>query len=206
MKVLNHEHLQDEQILWAVIDQNELAGDAQEHLRECPVCQRKIGQFHDELQDFGQKARQAAPPFSRPVTLPKEKQATISHTVGWLPIFGTAAMAGLVVFFYFLGMGTKVPTELASLQSQESLLEDASLMFEISEIVEVPLSEELYAIAGANDSGFAEDLYDITGDNGTGFTEDLYDITGDNGTGFEVDFWDFVVPDIQDDIQSELII
>ena len=95
---------------------------------------------------------------------------------------------------------------MASLQSQESLLEDASLMFEISEIVEVPLSEELYAIAGANDSGFAEDLYDITGDNGTGFTEDLYDITGDNGTGFEVDFWDFVVPDIQDDIQSELII
>ncbi len=49
-------------------------------------------------------------------------------------------------------------------------------------------------------------MYEITGENGTGFDEDMYEITGDNGTGFDEDFLEFVVPDIQDDFQSELII
>jgi len=63
MKVENHTHLQDEQILWAVIDESDLARHAQEHLRGCPVCKRKVEQFRYELRDFGQKASLAVPPF-----------------------------------------------------------------------------------------------------------------------------------------------
>ena len=176
MKVQNQAHLQEEQILWAVIDEKELAGDDQQHLLECPVCKRKVEQFRGELQEFGQKAWQAVPPFSRTVRLPSEKPATVSHNAGWLPFFGTAAMAGLLVFFYFMGMETMAPTKLTTLQSQESLLEDESLMQEISDMVDNPLHEE------------------------------LYELTGENGVGFDEDFLEFVVPDIQDDFQSEIII
>jgi hypothetical protein len=176
MKEQNSAHLQEEQILWAVIDEKELSGDDQQHLLECPVCKRKIERFRDELQELGQKAWQAVPPFSRTVRLPSEKPATVSHNAGWLPFFGAAAMAGLLVFFYFMGMETMAPTKLTTLQSQESLLEDESLMREISEMVEYPLSKY------------------------------IYEITGENGVGFDEDFLQFVVPDIQDDFQSEIII
>ena len=81
-------------------------------------------------------------------------------------------MAGLLVFFYFMGTKTMIPSEFATLQSQESLLEDESLMRQISEMVENPLSE------------------------------DMYEISGENGIWFDDDFLQFVVPDIQDDFQS----
>jgi hypothetical protein len=173
MKAQDETHLQEKQILWAVIDENELAGDEQQHLEGCPLCKKNVEQFKEELNELGQKARQAVPPFSRPVKLPDEKPAKASHNAGWLPFFGATAMAGFVVFFYFMGMP---PTKLATLQNQESLLEDEFLMREISEMVEYPLPEN------------------------------LYELTGDNGIGFEEDFLEFVVPDIQNDFQSEIII
>ena len=176
MKVQNHYHLQEEQILWAVIDEKELAEDVRQHLLECRVCKRKVEQFRNELKEFGQEARQAVPPFSRPVKLPQEKPVRASHNTGWLPFFGAAAMAGFVVFFYFMSMETRPPTKSVNLQNQEGLLEDESLMREISEMVEHPLSE------------------------------DMYHIYGNNGIGFDDDFLQFVVPDTEEDFQSELII
>ncbi len=173
MKVQNHGHLQEEQVLWAVIDEKELAGDSQQHLLDCPACKKKVEQFRDELELLGQKAHQAVPPFMRAVKLPKEKSATVSHNIGWLPFFGAAAMGACVVFFYFMGIQTMAPTQLTTLQNQEILLEDETLMLEIAEIVEVPLPEGLYAINGENETDFDEDMYEITGDNGTGFDEDV---------------------------------
>jgi len=176
MKSENQSHLQEEQILWAVIDEKELAGDKQLHLHKCPLCNKKVRQIRDGLQELGHKAMLAAPPFSRTVILPSEKPTTDIHNGRWLPFFGAAAMAGLFVFFYFMGMKTIPPAQVSPLQSQESFLEDEYLMREISEMVDYPLSE------------------------------DMYEITGDNGIGFDEDFLQFVVPDIEDDFQSENII
>jgi hypothetical protein len=206
MKIQNHSHLLDKQILWAVIDEKELGGDAQQHLRECPVCQRKVGQFRGELQEFGQKAGQAVPPCSRPVKLTKDKAAARSHNVGWLPVFGAAAMAAFVLFFYFMDVETMDLTKLTSVQNQEILLEDVSLMHEISEMVEVPLPEGLYAITGGNETLLADDFYEIDEEIGTGLDGDMYEINGDIGIGDDEDFLDFVVPDLQDDFQSEFVI
>jgi hypothetical protein len=176
MKEQNHEHLRDEQVLWAVIDKKELAVDLQQHLLECQVCNAKVETFRQDLLGFGLKAKQAVPPFSRPVKLPAAKPSGDRHYGGWLPFFGAAAMAGLVVFFYFMGMKTITPDQFPTFQSQEALLEDEALMREISEIVEYPLSK------------------------------DIYEITGENGTGYDEDFLDFIVPDMQDDFESELFI
>ena len=174
MKEQNH-HLQEEQISWAVIDENELAVNDRQHLLACRVCQMRVEQFRNELQEFGQEARQAVPPFSRPVKLPGKEPARVSQSPGWLPFFGAAAMAGFVLFFYFIGMETIPLTKSANLQNQEILLEDETLMREISEMVEYPLSE------------------------------DMYKISGNNGSGFDDDFLRFVVPDTEDDFQSEFI-
>jgi hypothetical protein len=175
MKGQNCSHLQEEQILWAVIDGQELAVAEQQHLRECPLCKRRVAQIQDELQEFGQKARQAVPPFSQPVTVPEKKTAVSSHNTGWLPFFAAAAMAGFVVFFYIMGMETLTPVQLTPLQSQDSVLDDETLMRQIAELVEDPLSE------------------------------DMYEVSGEDGTDFDEEFLQFLVPDIQDDFLSELI-
>lgn len=172
MREDNDKHLQDEQVLWAIIDRNELGEDVQQHLLLCQHCKGKVAQFSDDLQEFGDKARQAVPPYSRPIKLPAAKPSKAGFNGGWLPFFGAAAMAGLVVFFYFMGLNTITPAQFPPLQGQESLLEDEVLMREISELVESPLSG------------------------------DIYEIIGENGSGDDEDFMDFIVPDFQDDFQS----
>ena len=174
MRIRNHAHLLEEQVIWAVIDEEDLADDDRQHLLECSVCLRKVEQFRDELQALEQKARQAVPPITRPVRLPDKKPVRNSQNIGWLPFFGTAAMAGLLIFFYFMGLESRVSLEQTTLQSQQYLLEDEALMRQIAEMVEDPLPD------------------------------DMYEISGEDEFGFDENFLQFVVPDIQDDFQSEL--
>jgi len=176
MKQANNSHLLEEQIFRAVIDEKDLSTEDHLHLLQCPDCTNRVRHLQEGLHVLGEKARQAVPPFSRPVRLPDKRPVRVSHSAGWLPFFGAAAMAGLVVFFYFMGMETMSPGPAITLQNQARLLEDESLMEEISEMVDNPLSDE------------------------------LYEISGDNGTGLDEDFLQFVVPSIQDDFQSEIFI
>jgi hypothetical protein len=165
-------HLQSEQMIWAVIDRDELAGDARHHLLACPVCRGKVEDIQNELQEFGRKACQAVPPLSSPVKLPEESKTAVKPANGWLPFCGAAAMAAFIIFFYFMGMKTMFPAKVTTLQNQETLLEDETLMREISKMVENPLPE------------------------------DLDEITGEIGTDFDDNFLDFIVPVTLDDFQS----
>ena len=176
MKAREEQHLQRIQIQQAVIDENDLGASARQHLQQCPVCRKAVAQFLQEMQKFGEQAVQAVPPISRPVRLPAARVARAGYTGGWLPFFGATAMAGFVVFFYFMGLQTGPVVGPGPLPGQEGLLEDETLMREISEMVEDPLSE------------------------------DLYEIYGKSGNGFDDDFLHFVVPDTEEDYQSELTI
>ena len=104
MKEQDHKHLQEEQILLAVIDSNDLAADARKHLQGCKVCSEKVEQFNEDLLEFGEKARQAVPPFTRPVKMIAVTPETGNYSGSWLSFLGAAAMASLVVFFYLMSM------------------------------------------------------------------------------------------------------
>ena len=174
MKAREEQHLQRRQVQQAVIDENDLGARARQHLKQCPVCREAVTQFRQELQEFGDRAVGAVPPISRPVRLPAAGAAGAAHAGNWLPFFGATAMAGFVVFFYFMGLQTGPVLGPGPLPGQEGVLEDEALMREISEMVEYPLSE------------------------------DSYEISGKSGNGFDDDFLHFVVPDAEEDYQSEL--
>ena len=156
MKSQNQAHLNEEQITWAVIDEKELTGEDRQHLLECQLCNRKVEQFKSELQELGENARLSVPALTKNVTLPREEVNPASYKSSWLPTFGAAAMAGLVLFFYFLGMEAMSP-RLPVLLSPEIVLEDEYLMDEIFEMVENPFSDVLYEIIGDN-GGFDEEF------------------------------------------------
>jgi len=175
MKSHNNTHLNEEKITRAVIDEQELDRADRQHLAACLICHKKVTQIKDELQELGDNALWAVEPLRKNVILPHEEPAPASHKSSWLPTFGVTAMAGLALFFYFLGMESMSPTRLTPYQSAEVLMEDEYLMEEIFEMVENPLSET------------------------------LYEITGDN-EGFDEDFLQFMVPEIEEDFQSEYFI
>lgn len=174
MKPDNKSHLHEELITRAVIDEQDLDDSDRQHLMTCRTCSEKVRQIKDELQELSENGLLAVEPARKAVILPREKPAAASNASSWLPTFGVAAMACLVLFFYFLGMESMSP-RLTPYQSADALVEDEYLMEEISEMVEYPLSET------------------------------LYEITGDNEV-FDDDFFQFMVPDIQEDLQSEYLI
>jgi hypothetical protein len=54
-------HLDDKQIVEAVIDENSLAGELRRHLFECSVCSAQRGLLEGRLARFGQISRGVAP-------------------------------------------------------------------------------------------------------------------------------------------------
>lgn len=149
MKQQKQNHLKEEQVIWAVIDEHELTGEDRQHLLECQLCSGKVARFKAELQELGENARMSVPPQTRTIRLPIEEPAKPSAKSSWLPSFAAAALAGFILFFYFLGTETMTPRMIA-LQSPESFMEDEYLMDEIFEMVENPFSDVIYEITGEN--------------------------------------------------------
>jgi len=176
MNEQNHGHLQEDLVLWAVVDRMELSPEARQHLQSCHACSEKVTKLEEDLAEFGRKAGQAVPPFARPVKMSTAEPAKSFQVGGWFSFLGAAAMAGLVIFFYLMNMNYTAPVEVSSLQNQEQFLEDEALMREVSEIVEYPLPEDIYLI------------------------------TGENGVSYDEEFFDFIVPGTEDDTESELFI
>lgn len=174
MKLPEQQHLNEDQILWAVIDEGELPEEVRDHLMECQVCNERISNIRDELHGFGENAVLSVPALTKKITLPHDESGQLSKGASWLPSFGVAVMAGLVLFFYFLGMESMNPGR-TPLLNTATVFEDEYLMEEIFEIVENPLF-------------------------GSGF-----EINGEN-SGFNDEFLEFIVPDIQEDYQSQYLI
>jgi hypothetical protein len=94
--------------------------------------------------------------MTKTLRLPVAETVSAKFRSSWFPFVGTAAMAGLVLFFYFIGMDAISP-QLTTFQEPENQFEDEFLMQEISEMVEFPLPVDLYEITG-DAAGFDDDF------------------------------------------------
>jgi len=155
MKKHNDGHLSEEWIIRAVVDEKELSEEDHCHLMECRLCQGKVERFTAHLQMFGERAELSVPPLTKIIRIPQGEPSAVKYRPSWIHFAGAAAMAGLILFFYFLGMDVMSP-QLATVQAPENLFEDEYLMLEISEMLEYPLSTELYEIMG-DAADFEED-------------------------------------------------
>lgn len=156
MSVQNDIHLNDEQLILAVIDEKDLTGENHRHLQECSICNEKVASFRAELLEFGEYARASVPPLTKNMILPQDESASASGMLAWFPSFSAAVMTGLVLFVYFLGIEA-TSTKLPDYQAPEDLLAEEYLMDEIFEMVENPLSNELYQLVGDN-GGFDDEF------------------------------------------------
>jgi len=66
-------HLNEDQILLSLVDENDLSGDIKGHLLECPVCQEKKTALMSELEHLGEMAKDFTPlPQQKPVLVFRE--------------------------------------------------------------------------------------------------------------------------------------
>jgi hypothetical protein len=152
-------HLNEDQQLMAVVDERDLSGEKLHHLKECSACMAKVEQFRAGLSAFGDTAMSAVEPMTRTIELPEAEPAPVSPRLSWLPSFGAAVMAGLVLFVYFLAIEMTAPGSPA-FQSPEELLAEEYLMDDIFQMVENPLPDELYDITGMN-GGFDDEFLEF---------------------------------------------
>ncbi|MBW1859586.1 MAG: hypothetical protein JRI70_05775 [Deltaproteobacteria bacterium] len=98
MSTSNGLHLDDDQLVWAVVDEAELPLPLREHLSTCPVCRANKAQTAKNLARLGQMAERYAPLPTHPVSLPVDEPRGISRwSWGWRTYVGAAVATALVL-------------------------------------------------------------------------------------------------------------
>ena len=160
-------HLNEDQILLAIMDDGDLSQDLRGHLSTCPQCQADKKRVEDDLARLGQLAGSLAPLPKKPFSLPAEKQPQSSWVWTWN--FKTAlglAIASILIIFV---MGEQAifkitRSEKQGIQTQEIVekenFEDEELMTTISALSKNSLPKEYRDIAVGSDpkidEGFLE--------------------------------------------------
>lgn len=160
----NASHLNEAQVLVALVDEDDLPAATRAHLAACPACQTEHRRHADRLQRLTAMAREAAPIPSRRVTLPREWRSSagtgpyFSWSRPWKPALALAAMALVVILFGTLQWKPGQEGRLAGL-NQESR-EDQVLITEVQRLETDGLPSLYAAIAGDDDLDVDEDQWD----------------------------------------------
>ena len=157
-------HLNEEQLLLAVVDETDLPASLRDHLKTCPVCSAEKGRFQQNLGRLGHMAERSAPSPSRKVNLPvhESAQRPLPWYWNWRNTFAAGMATGvlaLVIVYGSMLVKTTQEAELASLTQE--MWEDDQLMTEISELAENALPAFYLDISGEPDPDFDEEFIDF---------------------------------------------
>jgi hypothetical protein len=158
MKTNVNKHLDEDQLLRAITEQEDLSIGARDHLKDCRYCKGQIGDLQETLEMFGNKIQANVPASLRKVHLPAESpESEEKRFHSWSPAYGALALTAIaLLIFLWPRPGQKYEVEQFS--SQVDLVEDEILMQEISELVEDAMPEGIYVITSDMQDGFDDFL------------------------------------------------
>jgi hypothetical protein len=153
------QHLNDDQIVTAVVEVSDLPESAQKHLASCHQCRLAVEKFGTELSNIGELARHFSPMSKQRIKLPVEKSTKpILGSWKWQMSFGAAFSAILVVaMLWWSGMTPSLINGGPKSLSGE-LWEDEALMTEISSLTENALPQLYLDITGETDPEDEDDF------------------------------------------------
>ena len=156
----NH-HLNEEQIIRAVVDESELSVSVRQHLGNCNQCRVRKAHLEQNLARLGQAARQFAPlPRKRLNLKTSETSHSIRWSWNWKTALGTTlATAALFIFMWWASQGR----ELFETSGRENVIANdvkasESLMTEVSILSENALPQEYMDIAAETESLINEEF------------------------------------------------
>jgi hypothetical protein len=140
------DHLNKDELIWAIVDESELSPAQRDHLAGCDSCLNERSRLEGELNSFADMASARVPPMRKTMMLPALEPVRRTRHVGLRLVLGSALAAGIMViaaagiFIYGIpGQKPNTNNELTALQQEAA--SDELLMKEVNQLVDNPLPQ-----------------------------------------------------------------
>jgi len=157
MKPPENIHLDEEEIIMAVVDADDLGRPQQQHLSQCSQCRSQIEAMNDDLTQLGQIAEAASPVVTKPFRAP----STRKEHAGWMP-FGRKLATGLAIAVACVIIGGLFWQNQVSNRRQQfarEMAEAEQLMQQVDLLVDNPLPATIMTIGAEGIDEHDEDFF-----------------------------------------------
>lgn len=156
MIVDSNQHLNEDQLIRAVVDAADLPESVRDHLSGCRECLNSKMSFELELDQLGHKAQQFAPKPQRRIMLPTVPgKKPLRQFLEWPKLTAAAATVAAV---FILVWGTNMVRHITR-PGLENMIEAKQLMTEVNTLVDNALPPFYVEISGERNSEYDEDFY-----------------------------------------------
>lgn len=150
-------HLNEDQIICAIVDENDLAASERNHLFTCSLCQNEKQNLEQVLHRLGDMSKELVPSPRKKFT-PAVQES--HHLPNWWPVFATGAVTVLLIMgiwwtLPFIKLHENVPV-----QTSQKIESDQQWMAEIIYIDEFALPDNYLDLVSTFDGEDYEDEYD----------------------------------------------
>jgi hypothetical protein len=160
MKNHRTRHLEDDQLIRALVDTADLPEAVRRHLSACVHCRSRKTALEGELGRLGRMAEESASAPLRPASLPvREPAARGRIPVKWMTAAGLAASAAAAVLILWTAGILEPRSELSGGRLPEDRPSAEQLMLEVTRLVENPLPAVYIKITGETTAGVDEDFF-----------------------------------------------
>lgn len=154
------QHLNENQIIQAVVDENDLPPTVQLHLAECSQCLADKNGFEGEMALLGQKVERFAPQPRRRIILPAPKtESLFGNLLDWRNLTAAAATVAAV---FILVWGTNLVRDLSDPEDSRLAAEMAEaeiLMTEVNTLVDNALPPFYLEISGERNAAYDDEFF-----------------------------------------------
>ena len=164
MTVHSNRHLDEDQIIQAVVDAGDLPVAVRDHLSECPHCLESKESFARELADLGQLAQQYSPRPQRRIQIPVAESKAESRQTFWSSLSwrNVAAATATIAAVLLIVWGTNMMRNLSQPGTQNlaaEMLEAEKLMTEVNTLVDNALPPFYLELSGEKSPDDVEEFY-----------------------------------------------
>ena len=160
MKVDSEHHLDETQIIQAVVDAADLPTAVLDHLADCAHCLENKESFARELANLGQLAEHHAPKPQRRIIMPvAETKHTFWSSFNWRNVMAATATVAAVLLIIW---GTNMMRNLSEPGTQNlaaEMLEAERLMTEVNTLVDNALPSFYLELSGGKSPDDVEEFY-----------------------------------------------
>lgn len=153
-------HLNEHQIIQAIVDATDLPCSLQDHLNTCPMCLTQKELFSGLLSQLGHKSKVLSPPYRKRVTLAEARGAKRPWSLAWnwqrLLVAGLSCAMVLAVLWWTSPF--KILPEWQESKAYDEMWEDYRMMDEIVWLEEHALPQVYFDISGESASVISEEF------------------------------------------------
>ena len=144
MIATSNKHLEEEQILQAIVDISDLPNDQQAHLAACPVCLAEKGRLDKMLLQVGNMAKASAPAVTGRLVLPDRHPGFLQRWIFGAGPWARIAVPALLILILVTSVLVLQPDQDKHMSVvTEQTIDPEQLLSDIDRLIENPLPQEL---------------------------------------------------------------